>query len=141
MLTLRRPHQDLYRWSRDLDRLFSWGEENGKSHSYAPAVDIDDEEDKFVLRADLPGIDEKNLEVRVHEGTLLLAGKRDQSEEEKTDSGCYRERRHGSFCRQFKLGANVDEAKVEASYKNGVLTVVLPKKEEAKPRQIPVNVS
>ena len=139
MLTLWRPHHDLFSWSREFDHLFDAAAGNGHSHALSPAVDIDEEEGRFVIRADLPGMDQKDIEVRVHEGTLLLAGKREASQEEKSSSGYYRERCYGSFARSFKLGSSVDDSKIEASYENGVLTVVLPKKEEVKPRQIPVN--
>ena len=139
MLTLWRPNHDLFRWSREFERLFDPAPSNGRSHALSPAVDIDEEEGRFVIRADLPGMSQKDIEVRVHEGTLLLAGKREGGKEQKSDSGYYRERRYGSFSRSFKLGSAVDDTKIEAAYENGVLTVVLPKKEEVKPRQIPVH--
>ena len=139
MLTLWRPHHDLFRWSREFDRLFDSASGNGHVREMSPAVDIDEEEERFVIRADLPGMDEKDIEVRVHEGTLLLAGKRESKQEEKSATGYYRERCHGSFARRFKLGSTVDDSRIEATYENGVLTVVLPKKEEVKPRQIPVS--
>jgi HSP20 family protein len=121
--------------------LFNWGDGSVARFDYAPAVDIHEAENKFVIRADLPGLEEKDLDVRVHDGTLILSGKREQSKQEQTDQGYHRERRCGSFCRQFRLGSQVDDQQIEASYKNGVLTVVLPKREEAKPRQIPVQSS
>jgi HSP20 family protein len=139
MLTLWRPHHDLFRWSREFDRLFDAAPGNGDAHELSPAVDIDEEETRFVIHADLPGMDQKDIEVRVHEGTLLLAGKRESKHEEKKGSAYYRERCYGSFARRFKLGSSVDDSKIEATYENGVLTVVLPKKEEVKPRQIPVH--
>ena len=143
MLTLWRPHHDLWRAAREFDSLFTdpWRSENGKHSSFAPAVDVTEEEERFVLSADLPGIDEKDVEVTVHEGVLVLSGKREQSAEKQAEGGHYRERRYGSFCRQFRLGSKVDAEKIEASYKNGVLTVSIPKKEEPKPRQIPVSTS
>jgi HSP20 family protein len=119
---------------RGFDRLFDDGEPRG----YAPAVDITEEEDHFLIKADLPGVDEKDIEVKVHDGVLLLSGKREETREEE-EGYSYRERRSGSFCRQFRLGRNVDAEKIEAAYKKGVLEVKLPKKEEAKPRQIAVS--
>ena len=139
MLTLWRPNHDLFRWNREFDRLFDAAPGNGHSRAMSPAVDLDEEENRFVIRADLPGMDQKDIEVRVHEGTLLLAGKREAKQEQKSETGYYRERRYGSFSRSFKLGSAVDDSKIEATYENGVLTVVLPKKEEVKPRQIPVH--
>jgi len=139
MLNLWRQQEGLFNWSQELERLFDGNSDSG--HNHPPAVDIEENESHFVIRADVPGVNEKDLEVRVHEGTLLLSGKREESKEEKSARGCYRERRYGSFCRQFRLGTEVDDNRIEASYRNGVLTVLLPKKEAAKPRQIPVQAS
>lgn len=139
MLTRWNPHADLFRFSRGFDSLFSWEEGNGEVLSFKPAVDIKEDEDRVVIVADLPGVDEKDIDVQVHDGVLQLSGKREESKEEKSEHGYYRERRYGSFHRRFRLGSNVDAASIEATYKNGELTVVLPKKEEAKPRQIPVS--
>ena len=79
MLTLWRPHHDLWRLAREFDSLFNEPSRsgNGKHTSFAPAVDVAEEEDRFVLSADLPGIDEKDVEVTVHEGVLVLSGKRE----------------------------------------------------------------
>jgi len=136
MLTLWRPSRDLFRW--DLDDLF--GRPLLEGSRFTPAVDIEEQDDRFVLRADLPGIREKDLDLQVHDGTLRLTGKREDQREEKRGSATFRERTFGGFTRQFTLGPNVDAEKIEASYEDGVLTVVLPKKEAAKPRQIPVKV-
>ncbi len=138
MLTLWRPRTDLFRLSRDFDSLFNRADHNSGSSSLSPAVDVKEEEDRIIISADLPGVDEKDIEIEVHDGVLRLTGKREQSKEDKSEHGYYRERRFGSFQRQFRLGSNVDSGNIEATYKNGELTVVLPKKEEAKPRQIPV---
>lgn len=137
MLTLWRPFNELARWSRVHDDLFSWG--NGERLGFSPAVDIEEREDSFLLKADLPGMSEKEIEVKVHDGVLILSGSRETSKEDKTEHGYYRERSYGSFCRQFNLGSNVDATKIEASYNSGVLKIVLPKKEEVQPKQIPVS--
>jgi HSP20 family protein len=138
MLTLWRPREDPFRWSRELDRLF---ECSPNEETLQPAVDVVEEEHRYVLTADLPGFDQKNIDVRVSDGALVLSGKREESRESKRGTVTYAERRHGSFSRQFALGSSVDEGKIEATYQSGVLTVVLPKKDEAKPRQIPVHTS
>ena len=129
------------RFDRDFDDLFGALASNGGSAAYSPAVDIVEEEDSFVIRADLPGVDEKEISVKVHEGTLVLAGKREEKSEKKTERGYYCERRSGSFQRTFNLGDKVDAEKIEAKYDKGVLTLTLPKKEETKPRQIEVAVN
>ncbi|MFH1131398.1 MAG: Hsp20/alpha crystallin family protein [Pseudomonadota bacterium] len=140
MLTLWNPQRELFNWSREFEDLFNWNAGNGNRTGLTPAVDIEEKEDSFVLKADLPGVEEKEIEVKVHDGTLLLTGKREESKEEEKEGMSYRERSYGSFCRQFRLGAKIDSEKIGAEYKNGVLTVVLPKKEDAKPREIPISV-
>ena len=101
-------------------------------------MDIKENEDHFLVSADLPGVNEKDIEVTLQDGVLLLSGKRELNKQEKTERGYYSERSYGSFCRSFTLGDGVEPDKIEAVYKNGVLTVKLPKKSETKPRQIPV---
>lgn len=125
-------------WHRDFDRLLGELQHNGHSSDFNPAVDIKEEEERYLIEADLPGLEEKDIEVKVHDGTLVLSGKRETVTEEKKENSSYSERRFGSFCRTFRLGRNVDPEGIEASYKSGVLTVSLPKREETKPRQIPI---
>jgi HSP20 family protein len=138
MLTLWRPHEEWLHWSRGLNDLLGL---TSPSESLRPAVDVEEEEDRYVIRADLPGLEEKDIDVRVVDGVLVLSGKREVSREEKPGNLSYAERRYGSFCRQFTLGSSVDQNGIEATYKNGVLTVGLPKRQETKPRQIPVQSS
>ena len=138
MLTRFKPFRDVARFNRELDRFFRAGGGNGQLTNYAPAVDIEETDEAVVLSADLPGVDEKDIEITVHQGVLVLAGKREDNREEETENSLYRERRYGSFFRRFRLGSKVDPDAIVAAYKNGVLTVTLPKKEEAKPKQIPV---
>jgi HSP20 family protein len=141
MLTLWRPYRGLARWSREFDDLFNWSWGNGESVSFSPSVDIEEKKDKFILRADLPGLDKKDVDVKVQDNVLLLSGKREESKEEEKDGAKYSERRFGAFSRQFRLGSNVETGKIKASYKKGVLTVVLPKRPEVQPKQIPVSVN
>ena len=142
MLTLWRPQKDLFSWSREFDDLFNWtGQRSCTSRAvgFTPAVDIEEKEDHFVIHADLPGVKEKDISLSVHDGSLTLAGKREEAnKEEKKTGGFVHECRCGSFERSFRLGPNVDSAQIAASYKDGVLAVTLPKKAEAKPRQIQV---
>ena len=132
MLTLRNPQAQLFPWHS----AFTYAD---AATSYRPAVDIEESESGFTLRADLPGIDENDLELTVHEGVLTLAGKREETRVDDS-SPSLRERRFGAFSRRFRLGDKVSAEGIEASYKNGVLTISLPKKEEVKPRQIAVSV-
>jgi HSP20 family protein len=108
---------------------------------WTPAVDVFETENELVLRADIPGLDMKDIDIQLENGTLTLKGKR-EFQKESADGGYHRiERNYGSFARYFQLPDTVDPEAVKAEYKNGVLTVTLPKKEVAKPRQIKVQVS
>lgn len=111
------------------------------SRPWTPSVDVKETEDEIVLLADVPGVDEKKIDIKIEDGTLTLKGER-TFEEEKKGEGYHRlERGYGSFVRCFSVPDSVDPEHVAASYKNGVLTVRLPKKEIAKPRTIKVTVS
>lgn len=120
-----------------LSRLFS----EPASRPWTPAVDIFETENELVLKADLPDIDPKEVGIQLENGTLTLKGER-KFEEQKNGKGFHRiERSYGKFVRAFSLPDTVDGEKVKADYKNGVLTVTLPKKEVAKPRTINVEVA
>lgn len=120
-----------------LSRLFS----EPASRPWSPAVDIFETDNDVVLKADIPDIDPKNVAIQLENGTLTLKGER-KFEDQKNGKGFHRiERSYGSFTRAFSLPDTVDGEKVKADYKNGVLTVTLPKKEVAKPRTINVEIS
>jgi HSP20 family protein len=97
----------------------------------APAVDIAEGEKAYEVTAELPGMDEKNIEVKVVDGGLTIKGEKKDEREEKKKDYYLSERSYGSFERYFRLPESVDADKIEASFKNGVLTVTLPKKAEA----------
>ncbi len=114
-------------------------EPNGRP--WVPAVDILETENELIFKADVPDMEMKDIDVRMENGTLTIRGER-KFESKKTDGGWHRlERSYGNFERVFTLPDTVDVESVKADYKNGVLTVTLPKKEIAKPRQIKVQVS
>ncbi len=120
-----------------LSRFFS---EQG-SRPWTPAVDIHENENELVLKADLPEIDPKQVGIQMENGTLTLRGER-RFEEQKNGKAYHRiERGYGTFVRAFTLPETVDPEKVKADYKNGVLTVTLPKKEVAKPRSVKIEVA
>ena len=107
---------------------------------WAPAVDIYETENELCLKADLPGVDQKDIDVRVENQTLTITGQRN-FEKKETGQGYHRiERSYGSFSRSFAVPNSFDTEKIAAHYQNGVLTVSLPKKEAAKPRQVKVEV-
>lgn len=107
---------------------------------WSPAVDIAETEEALVLKADLPDVKLEDIEVRVENETLTLKGERRFEKEEKSKGYHRIERSFGTFMRSFSVPPSVEADKVAADYKNGVLTVTLPKKEAAKPRQVKVQV-
>lgn len=130
----------------ELDRLFdaSLGELSRSSHLlgiWNPAVDLYEDKDNVILKAELPGMKREEIEVSFHDGTLSISGERKGGE--KTDGTETRrnERFVGRFQRTLTVPARVDATKVSALYQDGVLTVSLPKSEEAKPKHIEVNVN
>jgi HSP20 family protein len=105
---------------------------------WAPSVDIYETENELVVKADLPEVDPKDIDVRVENQTLTIAGER-KFQDESHDKGYHRiERSYGNFVRSFAVPNTFDTDKINAAFKNGVLTVTLVKKETAKPRQIKV---
>jgi len=108
--------------------------------SFVPAVDIYEDNSKVVLKLEVPGIEEKDLDVRVENNTLTVKGERKFEKEEKEENFHRIERRYGSFYRAFTLPSTVDAEHINAAYNNGVLRIELSKKPEAQPKQIKVNV-
>jgi len=119
-----------------VNRLFS--EPNGRP--WVPPVDIKETENELILKADIPGVELKDIDVRLENGTVTIRGER-KFEEAKEGGGWHRvERSYGSFERVFTLPETVNPEAVKADYKNGTLTLMLPKKELAKPRQVKVEI-
>ena len=108
---------------------------------WAPAVDIYETENELVLKADLPDINEKDLDVRVENNMLTIRGERKFEEKVKEDNYLRVERSYCSFSRSFSLPTTVNSEAIKAQYTNGVLTVELPKRAESKPKQVKVNVT
>ena len=123
-----------------LFRDFSEGESAMTTASFIPAVDIYEDEKKVILKLEVPGIEEKDLDVSVENHTLTVKGERKFEKEEKEENFHRIERRYGSFYRAFTLPNTVDADNVAASYNAGVLKLELKKKPEAQPKQIKVNV-
>jgi HSP20 family protein len=115
-------------------------DESLTTSSFAPAVDVYEDEHKVTLKIEVPGIDEQDIDVRVENNTLTVHGERKIEREEKEENYRRVERRYGSFTRNFTLPQTVDTEKVSATYDKGVLKIGLPKKAEARAKQIKVNV-
>lgn len=120
-----------------VNRLFS----EPAARPWSPSVDIYETDHELVVKADLPDVDPKNVGIQLENGTLTLKGERKFEQEKNGQRGFHRiERSYGAFVRAFSLPDTVDGEKVKADYKNGVLTITLPKKEVAKPKTINIEV-
>ena len=108
--------------------------------SWSPSVDVLEKDGNLILRAELPGLTEKEIDLKVEGNMLTLSGERKLDNEDKKGTYHRIESYHGSFTRSFRLPDTVDYDKIHADYKNGVLTVTIPQKPEVKPREIPVSV-
>jgi len=148
-MTLTRwdPFRDLMTLQERMNRLFedSMARSNTTDQEMAmgawtPSVDIFETPEKVVLRADLPGIDQKDIELRIESGTLTLRGERRFLKETKEEDYHRIERSYGSFSRSFQLPGTVDQENIQAIHREGVLEVILPKKEETRPKLIKVDV-
>jgi len=144
------PFRDLVSLQERMNRMFDESyrtrttgteDEWALGGSWAPAVDIYEHEGNIVLTAELPGVDPKNVDVRVENNVLTLRGERRWSDEVKRESYHRVERSYGTFTRSFTLPNVVDTEKIKADFKEGMLKLVLPKREEAKPKQISINVA
>jgi HSP20 family molecular chaperone IbpA len=115
----------------------------GEAACRAPAVDVREEEDRYVIEAELPGLSEKDVKLELKDGILSLATAKaeEKSEEDKKRRWLRRERREFSFQRSFELPENADGERIEARFKDGLLTVDLPKRPESAPRLVPVKVA
>jgi HSP20 family protein len=136
-LSYRDPLASLRQFEDAFNRFFTEPQTN---RPWSPAVDIFESENELVLKADVPDVDLKDIDVRVENQTLTIAGER-KFEKKDDVKGYHRiERSYGNFVRSFAVPSAFDTDNINAAYRNGVLTVSLPKKEAAKPRQIKVAV-
>jgi HSP20 family protein len=139
---------DVGRWSElhdELERLFDVPLSGG-TRSYpwmsgwTPALDVYEDQDQFVVKAELPGMKKADVDVSLHEGSLTLTGDRKAERQEKDETTYRSERYFGRFQRTVDLPNTVDPDKVKADYQDGILTITLPKTEKAKPKRISVSV-
>ena len=128
----------LNEFNRLLDRSGN-DESSSATAEWAPSVDIEEHADKYVLHADVPGVDPNAIEITLEGGVLTLSGSREKAVEQKGVESRRIERTTGTFLRRFTLPESVDADNVKASNKHGVLAIVIPKREAAKPRKISVN--
>jgi HSP20 family protein len=127
--------------NRLFDTSFPGRSDNSALTTWAPAVDIYETENELVVKADLPDINEKDLDVRIENNTLTIRGERKFEKKVTEDNYLRVERTYGSFSRSFSFPNTVNSEAIKADYKNGVLTVELPKRAESKPKQVKINVT
>ena len=146
MITRWEPYRELNTLQERLNRLFQDSYARGADElmtagSFVPAVDVYEDEHAITLKVEAPGIEQKDIDIRVENNTLTVRGERKFEQEEKEENFHRIERRYGAFARSFTLPNTVDTDKVTAEYENGVLRIQLAKRAEAKPKQIKVSVS
>ncbi len=146
-LTRWDPFRDLVNLQERMNRLFEDSLSRSKTTdqempmgAWTPPVDIFETPEMVILRADLPGIDQKDIDVRIENSTLTLRGERRFLKEAKDEDYHRIERSYGTFSRSFQLPGSIDQTKIQAVHKDGVLEVHLPKREDTRPKQIKVEV-
>jgi len=140
------PSSDLYSVRDRFNRLFEdffypvgRGDRDTGLWDWNPVADIFDKDDHFVIKAELPGVDKKDIAIDMKDGVLTLKGERSYNNEVSEDKYYRKERSYGQFERSFTLPVDVDADKIKAEYKDGVLTIEVPKPEEHKPKKITIH--
>ena len=133
----RSPLSEMNRLAREMDTLF--GGFGGSSDLWTPPVDVEETPDHLILTAELPGLSHQDIDVELEDGVLTIQGEKKEEAKEETTQGLLYERRWGSFTRRFTLPRAVDASNITANFENGILTVRVPKAEEAKGRKIEIN--
>lgn len=141
-----RPMRDLFGFGSGLDRIFddffapsSSTSEASEAWNWQPVVDIYDKDESVVIKADLPGVDKKDIHVDLKGRVLTLSGERSEEKEANAEGYYRKERAYGKFVRTFNLASDVKPDKINASYKDGVLHITIPKSEASKPKQITIH--
>ena len=137
------PLREMERLHSDLNRLFegasaSEGRTENAPRTWAPAVDVAETEEALIVRAELPGMAREDIDIELSGETLTLRGERKFESEMKKDHYVRIERRYGNFSRSFTLATPIQADKVSASYRDGILEIVLPKSEDTRPRKVQV---
>jgi len=129
------PARGLFeRFFDDMDMTPFFGDEQ----SFVPAFDISESDTEYVITAEMPGIEEKDLEVTISDGILSVKGEKKHEKEEKHETYHRVERRYGSFCRSFRVPDGVESDKVDATFKDGILKLAIPKSEKAETKKIEI---
>ena len=138
-------HPSIWNWPREMDRLMNstlhrrWA--NSAERDWMPDVDVEERENDYLVSMDIPGVDKKDVHVTVEGNLLSIKGERKYERTEDEDGRCYcSERMFGTFSRSFTLSKKIDSSRINAKHKDGVLTVTLPKAEEALEKEIEIQV-
>ena len=139
------PFRDFEWMRRDMDRFWNSFFERGTLRSeeggeWLPSLDVAETKNEIVVKAEVPGLEPKDIDISLSDGLLTIKGEKKQEREEKEENYHLVERSYGSFARSIRLPNEVQSDKINASYKNGVLKIVLPKSEEAKKKEIKIKV-
>ena len=144
MITRWEPFRNMSNLQEQVNRLFDAsfrGKEESTLTAWAPSVDIYETENELVVKADIPDVNEKDIDVRVENNMLTIRGERKFEQKVKEENYLRVERTYGTFSRSFTLPNTINTEAIKAEYKQGVLTVELPKRAESKPKQVRVNVT
>jgi len=142
-LTTWRPFRELDIMRSEMDRLwdsFFEGRPKVRFGEWFPSLDVAETKNDIVVKVELPGMDQKDINISLSDGHLIIKGEKKQEKEEKEENYHFIERSYGAFTRSVQLPKEVKHDKISASYKNGVLKVVLPKSEEAKKKEVKIKV-
>jgi HSP20 family protein len=144
-ITRRDPFLNLANWQEQVNRIFENAfpgrTDSSTMTTWAPAVDIYETENELVLKADLPDMNERELDIRVENNMLTVRGERKFEQRVKEENYLRIERTYGSFSRSFSLPNTISTENIKAEYNNGVLSVEMPKRAESKPKQVKINVT
>lgn len=140
------PFREFESIQEQMNRLFSsafgrgglLAEEEGQAGAWAPTVDVVDAKDRLRIKAELPGLKKDDIQVSVEDSSVVISGEKKEEKEQKEEGFIRRESTYGSFYRSIPLPSGADPNKIDASYKDGVLELTIPKSEQAKPKQITV---
>ena len=133
-LTTREPFYRLF------DSFFNSDVQGEETRAWVPPVDIQETADAYLFHAELPGLTKEDIRITLENNVLRVSGERKLEKDAKKENYHRVERRHGTFSRSFTLPNTVDASRISAAYKDGILTIRLPQREEAKPKQIDVNI-
>lgn len=141
-LLKRNPLNQLRSFGDDLDYYDDfWSGEDSFISRFTPKVDIEELDDDFEFHVELPGLNKKDVKINVKENVLTISGEKKNKKEDKSDNYHRVESSYGKFQRSFRLPQNVKQNDIKAEFRNGVLDIVVPKAEEAKPKEIEINVN